>query len=598
VAETIYQAFAETAQRFPGRPALLHKVQGRYRTITFQELSQTIDAVAAGLAEHGVGPGTAVGIYSYNRPEWVISDLAVIKLGGVVVPVYHTLPDETVRYILCDAAVTRLFVETPELLATVSRVLPAVPALKEIITFFDPPAESPTGKKLFSLEALRQVGVKALTTTPLRARAHAAAPDDLVTVCYTSGTTGEPKGAMLTHRNIMANVTGAIKRFGITEHDVLLSFLPLCHMFERTCGYYTMLLAGAAIGYAESVQTIREDIQAVRPTLLIVVPRVLEKVYNAVAEKVLTGPALSRRLMIATLRTYRQSGRLRARHQPLPLGLRLKHRLLGLLVVRKLKQLGGGRIRLLVSGSAPLEPRLARTIRSLGFNLLEGYGLTETAPVVCAAVPGEERVGTVGKPFPGVEVRIGPNDEILVRGPNVMKGYLNKPAETQKTIDAEGWLHTGDQGRFDQFGNLIITGRIKELIVTAYGKNIAPVPIEQALGASQFVEQTVVIGDRRPFLTALIVPRRIPLEDYGRKHGISFTDFTSLLADPAISTLFREEIKLALARFAPYEQVRDFRLIPEPFTVENGLLTPTMKIRRPVVARVYHELIESMYQGH
>jgi long-chain acyl-CoA synthetase len=376
------------------------------------------------------------------------------------------------------------------------------------------------------------------------------------------------------------------------------SFLPLCHLFERTCGYYCAIMAGSSIAYAESLATVREDVQLVRPTIMIVVPRVLEKVYNGVREKVQTGSALGRMLMISTLRTYSRVARLRSAGKPVSLGLGLKHWLLGLLVVRKLKALGGGRLRLLVSGGAPLDRRLARTIRNLGFNLLEGYGLTETSPVVCAAVPGQERVGTVGKPFKDVEVRIGNNDEILVRGPNVMLGYLNKPKETAEVIDPEGWFHTGDQGRFDSEGNLIITGRIKEIIITAYGKNVAPVAVEQAIAQSKYVEQVMVYGDRKPFLTAIIVPSPLALEAYARERDIEFKTFADILGHPDVVKLYEEEIGKVLTGFAKYEQVYRFRLVPEPFTVENGLLTPSIKMKRPQISAAHRGEIEAMYAEH
>lgn len=596
--ETIYQAFQVVAERYAAKPALMHKVDGIYQAVDFSGLSRAVDEVAAGLAERGVRPGDKVGIYSYNRPEWVVTDLAVIKLGAVVVPVYHTLPEETVHYILKDAGVSHVIVERPEFLANVTRVMSDLPALEDVITLFGRERETRSGKEMFSFDSLRRTGAMALAKNPELGRAHASAPDDIVTVVYTSGTTGEPKGAMLTHRNILSNVFAAIERFGINDRDTLVSFLPLCHMFERTCGYYTMLLAGATVAYAESLDTVRSDVQQVKPTLLIVVPRVLEKVYNTVTDKVLTGSALSRNLMVATLRTYGAYARLKSKGLKPPAWLAFKHWLFGLLVVRKLKKLGGGRIRLLVSGGAPLERRLARIIRNLGFNLVEGYGLTETSPVVTTAVPGAERVGTVGKPFPGIEVRIGPDDEVLVRGPNVMKGYLNKPDETAKAIDAEGWFHTGDQGRFDDFGNLIITGRIKELIVNSYGKNIAPVPVEQALCGSKYIEQAVVIGDRKPFLSALIIPGRIVLDDYARSHGIETAGFPQLLEHPDVVSLYRTEIAKALANFAAYEQVRAFKLIAEPFTVENGLLTPSLKVRRPKVEEAYRYEIQEMYKNH
>jgi len=596
MADTIYLSFLESAQKNPARTALMHKVGGAYQGTTYSELSRTVDQVAAGLAARGVKPGDRVGIYSYNRPEWVVADLAIIKLGAVVVPIYHTLPADSVRYILRDAEVGHLLVENPELFSAVTSVMQDCPALKDVITLFLQPGETRTGKELFSFESLRGKGAEALAADPRASAAYPSRADDLMTIVYTSGTTGEPKGAMLTHANILSNVHAAIPRFNIAPTDTLVSFLPLCHMLERTCGYYTLLMAGGCIAYAESVQTIREDVAKVRPTIMIVVPRVLEKVYNAVAEKVTTGSALSRFLMLATLRTFSQYAQNKARGIPQPLRLRFKRWVLGLLVVRKLKALGGGRLRLLVSGGAPLDRKLARIVRNLGFNLLEGYGLTETSPVVCTAIPGQERVGTVGKPFPDVEVRIGPSDEVLIRGPNVMSGYLNKPEETAKAIDRDGWFHSGDQGRFDEEGNLIITGRIKEIIVNSYGKNIAPVPIELAIAGSTYVEQVVVVGDRQPYLTALMVPARLTLLEYCRQNGIPADDYAAVLHDKRVAELYRQEIDNALKGLAGYEQVKRFRLIPEPFTVENGLLTPSLKVRRPLVTEAYKHDIAAMYK--
>jgi long-chain acyl-CoA synthetase len=598
MADTVYACFAEAARKFADRTALMRKVKGKYEDITYTELSETVDALAAGLAERGVKPGDKVGIYSYNRPEWVTTDLAVAKLGAVLIPVYHTLGADAIRYILNDAGVTHLIVENPELFANITRILPEVPALRDVVTIFGHECQSQAGKQLLCFEELRRTGTEALKQNPKLAEPHKPKPDDLFTVCYTSGTTGEPKGAMLTHRNVLSNVQTAIPLFSINENDVLVSFLPLCHMFERTCGYYCILMAGGAIAYAESVQTIREDVQLARPTVMIVLPRVLEKVYNAVQDKVLAGPALNRLLMISTLRTYRCYAMRKAENQPISLWLGFKHWLLGKLVVDKLKQLAGGRLRLMVSSSAPLDRKLAHTIRNLGFNLLEGYGLTECSPAVCAAIPGQERVGTVGKPFEGVEVRIGPNEEILVRGPNVMKGYLNKPKETAEVIDAEGWFHSGDQGKFDEEGNLIITGRIKELIINSYGKNIPPAPIELAVCNSKYVEQVLVHGDRRPFLCALVVPSQLSLEAFARERGIPFKRHTDVLDHPEVLKLYEGEIKKALAGFAQYEQVHRFKLIPDPFTVENGLLTPSLKTKRPQVIARYSNEFEKMYEGH
>ncbi|MBM3314983.1 AMP-binding protein, partial [candidate division WOR-3 bacterium] len=395
MADTLYRAFAEVAARFAERPALMHKVEGTYHAVTYAQLSRAVDETAAGLAQRDVRPGSRVAIYSYNRPEWVVADLAAVKLGAEVVPVYHTLPADSVGYILRDAGVSHLFVENEELLAVVTGLLPGLPGLECVVTFSDRPAGPGTGPGIISLASLRADGAAALGRDPAAGAAHPARSGDLLTICYTSGTTGEPKGTMLTHANVMSNVAGAINLAGVNEQDVLVSFLPLCHMFERTCGYYTMLLAGACIAYAETVQTVAQDVRLVRPTVLIVVPRVLEKVYNTVTERVLAGSQLQRRLMVATLRSHTRCARLRQRGLRAPPSLALARWFTGLLVVRKLRRLGGGRIRLIFSGAAPLEKRLANVFRALGFNLLEGYGLTETSPVACAAVPGQERVGTV-----------------------------------------------------------------------------------------------------------------------------------------------------------------------------------------------------------
>jgi long-chain acyl-CoA synthetase len=598
MADTIYASFAEVVRKFPDRPALMRKVSGKYESTSYRQLSQAVDEVAAGLAERGVRQKTMVGIYSYNRPEWVITDLAVAKLGAVLVPIYHTVGSDAVRYILKDAGVTHLIVESAELFANVVRILPDSGPLKDVVTLFRKDCESRAGKELLCFESLRASGAEALTRNPDLARAGEGGPDDLLTVVYTSGTTGEPKGAMLTHRNILSNVQTAIPLFNVNENDVFVSFLPLCHLFERTCGYYVVLMAGGTIAYAESLQTIRDDVQLVKPTVMILVPRVIEKVYNTVREKVLTGPALNRMLMVATLRTYSTCAKHKASGKPLGPWLSFKRWILGRLVVKKLVHLGGGRLRLMVSGGAPLDRRLARTVRNLGFNLLEGYGLTETSPVVSACVPGQERVGTVGRPFAGVEVRIGPNDEILVRGPNVMKGYLNKPKETAEAIDPEGWFHTGDQGRFDAEGNLVITGRIKELIVTAYGKNVAPVAVEQALLGCKYVEQVMVYGDRKPFLTALIVPSPLALQAFGREKGLKSDKVTDLIQEPAVQELYGAEVRRALSGFAQYEQVHRFKLVPEPFTVENGLLTASLKMKRPQISATYKTQIEALYEEH
>jgi long-chain acyl-CoA synthetase len=386
-----------------------------------------------------------------------------------------------------------------------------------------------------------------------------------------------------------------MRRFKVGPADVFLSFLPLCHMLERTCGYYTMLFAGATIAYAEGISTIASDVRKVRPTIIVVVPRIVEKIYEAVEQKVMEAPLVRRKLVLAAVRHLNERVNRAYRGERVPLALRLQCILYDRLVAAKFRKIAGGRLRLLVSGGAPLDRNLAKTLHVLGFNIIEGYGLTETAPVVCTAALEDNRLGTVGKPFDGVEVKIGESDEILVRGPNLMCGYFNLPEETAKTIDRDGWFHTGDRGRLDERGNLVITGRLKELIVTSYGKKVAPVPIEAEITKSPYVDQVLLFGDNRKFITALIVPEHGAIERYAREKTIAGADYATLLARAEIRELIAAEIERATAELAPFEKVRAFTLLPEGFTVANELLTPTLKLRRQKIAERYRNEIDALY---
>jgi long-chain acyl-CoA synthetase len=376
---------------------------------------------------------------------------------------------------------------------------------------------------------------------------------------------------------------------------VFLSFLPLCHMLERTCGCYTMLFAGATIAYAEGISTIVSDVQKIRPTIIIVVPRIVEKIYEAVERKVMEAPLIRRRLVLAAVRHLNERANRAYRGERVPLSLRVRCILCDRLVAARFRKIAGGRLRLLVSGGAPLDRKLAKTLHVLGFNIIEGYGLTETAPVVCTAVPDDNRLGTVGKPFDGVEVKIGESDEILVRGPNLMCGYFNMPEETMKAIDGDGWFHTGDRGRLDERGNLVITGRLKELIVTSYGKKVAPVPIEAEIAKSPYIDQVLLFGDNRKFVTALVVPERGAIERYAREKALAVSGYPELLARGEIREVIAAEIDRATADLAPFEKVRAFTLLTEGFTVANELLTPTLKLRRQKIVERYMNEIDALY---
>jgi long-chain acyl-CoA synthetase len=367
-------------------------------------------------------------------------------------------------------------------------------------------------------------------------------------------------------------------------------------MFERTFGYYAYLFAGGRIAYAKDMTTIVEDVHTIQPTILIAVPRIIEKVHQALEKKVLESSLIRRRLVFGAIRTLNQYANLKYKNLKIPFPLRLKRFIYDKVVASKFRRIAGGNLRLLVSAGAPLDRRIAKTLYVLGFNIVEAYGLTETSPGVCCSAVADNRLGTVGKPFDGVEVTIAGNDEILVRGPNVMRGYFNKPEETAKAIDQQGWLHTGDQGRFDESGNLIITGRIKELIITSYGKNVPPVPIEAKIVRSAYIEQAVLFGDNRKYITALIVPHRESVERWAAERNLSAANYEELLKKEEIRGLIVIEIERATGDVPNFAKVKAFKLVPDVFTVDNHLLTPTLKLRRTKIFERYRAEINSVYQ--
>jgi long-chain acyl-CoA synthetase len=575
--ETIYQSFAETVARHPNRTALMYKVRGQYVGITYKELSGLVDSVAAHIQQLGIRKGDAVGIFSCNRPEWAIADLAALKLGGVVVPIYPTLSAPYVEYILRDSGMRLIFVENAERFSLIDAVRGEVPDLANVVIFADSGVGSE--KSFLSLDDMKG------QESSLIGEEAAISSNDVATVVYTSGTTGEPKGVVLTHRNILTNAFSVSERFQVSCEEVFLSYLPLAHMFERTCGYYAMLFAGASIAYAEGMSTLAEDVARVRPTLLVAVPRLLEKAYGQAMEEIEGGSWFRRFLVSSAIRSLNTYANLMYRKMKIPLVLALKCRMYNRFVASKFRNIAGGRVRILASGAAPLDRELAKICHILGFNIVEGYGLTETSPIVCCHTLNDKRLGTVGTPLDGVEVKIGENDEILVRGPNVMREYLNKPEETASVIDNDGWLHTGDQGRFDEQGNLIISGRIKEIIVTSYGKKIAPVPIESRLAKGKYISQAVLYGEGRNYIVALIVPDRKAIEAHAGAADIRFDDYPALLEHDEIRETISCEVEALTGDLAAYEKIREFTLISEEFTEANGLLTPSQKIRRTKINR-------------
>jgi long-chain acyl-CoA synthetase len=591
---SIVHLVMSSAARHANTTALMCPAGDDYARITYREMMERIRDVAHGLASAGITSGDRVGILSYNRPEWPISDLAVLALRGITVPVYHTLPPGQVAYILRDSGAVAVMVENEEQLGKIIEIREQCPALRMLVSFDS--VDDSHSDTLHWADLLK------------RGRAHreehrdffdrsveSIEPGDLCSLVYTSGTTGQPKGVMLTQRGFVHDVTSSESVFGLREDDVFLSFLPLSHLYERVAGHWCPLYRGCTIVYARGIATVIDDLERARPTVMVSVPRLYEKIVAAVMERVEAGPRLKKRLFDWALRTgrrYHERSRV-GRAGPL---IAARYRAADRLVFRAIRKKLGGRFRFPIAGGAPLSSETLRFYEALGLNVVEGYGMTEAHLVVTLTPPGHSRYGSCGQPIPGVELRIAEDGEILVRGNTVMSGYYRKDELTREAIDAEGWLHTGDIGHIDADGYLYITDRKKNLLVTAGGKNVAPAPIENSLKTSRFIEDVCLIGDRRKFVSALVVPDFERLTRWARERGLPTADPRELARHSEVQDLFMEEIESRQKEFARYEQVKKCLVLEEPLSVEKGELTPSLKIRRSVVEKRFQDRIDDLYR--
>ena len=578
-----------------GKPDLLiSKVDGKWTPISASDFGFTVKALSLGLNALGVQPGDRVAILSENRPEWATADYAIVCAGAWSVPIYPTLPAAQIAPLLNDSGARAIFVSTADQLAKVVAVKPRCPALEYVIAIAVAPPSQPG---FLSYAAAVDKGRPTLEMSPgaFEQRAARVRPDDVATIIYTSGTTGEPKGAMLTHGNFVSDVLGSLEVVPITGDGVAMSFLPLSHVFERMLDY-SYLYRKASIAYAESIEKLKENFLEVRPHCFGAVPRVYEKVHARILAKAESGGAVKKKLFDWAVGAGKRRLDCEQRGEPVPAVLALQARIADKLVLSKIRHALGSRFRFAVSGGAPLSRDLAEFFLAAGVTIYEGYGLTETSPVICVNGPRAWRLGTVGRPIPGVEVKIAEDGEVLTRGPHVMKGYYNKPEATAEAIDREGWFHTGDIGQLDADGYLAITDRKKDLIVLAGGKKAAPQPIETELKKSPYISLPIVLGDRHKFLAALIVPDFERLAEAAAEQRIAFRP-ESIDANPQIRALFQRELDEYNRDKPHHEQIRAFALLPEDLTIEDGSITPTLKVKRRILETRYHALIESMYDA-
>jgi long-chain acyl-CoA synthetase len=588
---TLAELFVAQAARFGDRAFVRDKIGKVWRDHSWNDIADEAGRLRSGLLGLGLEHGDRIAILSDNCPRWVVVDQAALGMGAVVVPLYTTAGVEETRHILADSTASLVAVNGDAALTKIVGMARDLPDLQGIIQMTPsegaPPAYGSRGKlKVFTISQMTAHP----PTPPVE-----GSREDLATLIYTSGTTGPSKGAMLTHGNLLHNSESSQAALDLNEQDRTLSFLPIAHSFERTAGYYTVMLAGGTICYAEGLGQIAQNLLEVNPTIVLTVPRVLEAVYARVMRTVETGSAVRRALFKAAVATGARAAAYRHEGQTVPVTLAAPMALFRGLVFERIRAIFGNRLRYLISGGAPLPRDIFRFLAAAEVPIVEGYGLTEASPVVSVNLHGQTRMGTVGRPIRDVEVSVAPDGELLVRGPNVMSGYFKLEAETREAIDGDGWLHTGDIGLIDRDGYIAITDRKKEIIVLSGGKNVSPANLENRLNSDPAIAQACVIGDRRKHLGALLVPDFEYLAAQPGLKTIASRPPEQAVADPALRTFYHARVRELNKGLSDVETIVAFALVAHPFSQDNGELTPTLKLRRKVVTEHYRDVIESMY---
>lgn len=588
--ETLGQLFINTIKSFPKDNLMLYKEAGSYVPISTEEVAKRVKNICLGLRDLGLKTGDKLVIFSPNRPEWVMTDMANQCLGGITVPIYTTLVPDQIKYIINNSDAKIVCFSDEEQWNKIKEVKNSLPDVQYYVTYA---SQAPEGA--FTLSELMNKGevIDKQDSGLFEKMALGGDPDDVASIIYTSGTTGIPKGVMLTHKNLISNILSVSDVIEFSEKDTVLSFLPLSHIFERMVTF-TYLYKGCSIAYAESIDTVGENLIEVKPQIMVSVPRVFEKIYAKVIDNVLVSSSLKRKIFFWAIKIGKEYGKRKLEKQPITKSLERKRWIAEKLVFSKVIEKTGGKVRFFVSGGAPLSKDIADFFYALGLVVLEGYGLTETSPVISVNTFENLKFGTVGKPLPGVDVKIAEDGEILSKGPHIMKGYYRMDIETQEAIQ-DDWFYTGDIGHFDEEGFLVITDRKKDLIVTSGGKNVAPQPIENMLKTNPYISNVVVIGDKRKFISALIIPNFEKLENYAKSKNIAYSSLGELVKNEQIVNFIESEINTMSNHLASYEKVKKVRLLERELEIEQGEITPTLKVKRNVVGDKHKNIIDEMY---
>jgi long-chain acyl-CoA synthetase len=588
---SLSRLFLNTIKSYPKDDLVLYKEAGEYHPISSNDYFRRVKHFALGLKALGVNPEDKLIILSENSPEWTMTDLANLSIGGITVPIYTSLMPEQIKYIINDSDARIVVCSDLNLWAKVNAVKNGLPKVCDYILLQD---NAPDGVK--PLPEIFGMGKEMDAADPdlFEKLAMSVKPEDIASIIYTSGTTGIPKGVMLTHGNFLSNCEAVAEIIEFSEKDTALSFLPLSHVLERMVTF-TYLYKGCTIAYAESTETVAENLLEVRPTVMVSVPRVFEKIYSRVIDNVLSSTALKRKLFFWAVANGRKYGEKKVAGENIPGGLRLKYRLAEKLVFSKVVARTGGRVRFFVSGGAALSKDIAEFFYAMGLVVLEGYGLTETSPVIAVNTFENLRFGSVGKVIPKVEVKISSDGEILCRGPNIMRGYYNMKEETEEVL-RDGWFHTGDIGYLDDDGFLYITDRKKDIIVTTGGKNVAPQLIENILKTNPYIAGAIVVGDSRKYISALIVPDYDKLKQFARASNISFKTHKELVKNEKIIRFMQEEIDRYTPNLASYEKIKKILLLDRDFEIEKGEMTPSLKVKRNIIEKMYRHEIDSLYE--